>query len=159
MAKKIKEISLEVISLIINCIRAFYIQKLSNELHMNINKISNNKFLECVVKRSTYNYVQSLKLMHFFPPSNPRDGRTFLTGQAITHVPCNKQITYLLNPKVRMLHKQFRMSNFQMYQWHHRALTYGTVITGTRSPVDSGANQGKRCLIYYRLDSAIVKAH
>lgn len=152
------EISLEVISLIINCIRAFY-KKLSNELHININKISNNKFLECVVKRSTYNYVQSLKLMHFFTPSNPRDGRTFLTGQAITHVTCNKQITYLLNPKVRMLHKQFRMSNFQMYQWHHRALTYGTVITGTRSPVDSGANQGKRCLIYYRLDSAIVKAH
>lgn len=44
MAKKIKEISPEVISLIINCIRAFYIQKLSNELHININKISNNKF-------------------------------------------------------------------------------------------------------------------
>lgn len=69
MAKKIMEISLEVISLIINCIRAFYIQKLSNELHININKISNNKFLECVVKHSTYNYVQSLKLMHFFCPS------------------------------------------------------------------------------------------
>lgn len=86
MAKKIMEISLEVISLIINCIRAFYIQKLSNELHININKISNNKFLECVVKRSTYNYVQSLKLMHFFTRLNPRDGRTFLTGQAITQI-------------------------------------------------------------------------
>lgn len=54
------EISLEVISLIINCIRAFYIQKLSNELHININKISNDKFLECVVKHSTKFEIDAL---------------------------------------------------------------------------------------------------
>lgn len=56
MVKKIKEIFLEVILLIINCICVFY-KKFLNELYININKIFNNKFLECVVKCLIYNYV------------------------------------------------------------------------------------------------------
>lgn len=50
MAKRIKEISLEVISLIINCIRAFYIQKLSNELHINIGMCSETLNLQLRTK-------------------------------------------------------------------------------------------------------------